>query len=132
MGGLDYQLQEEEFARHFARFGPVRECQIVRDPNTNASRGFGFVTFHEEAVAQDLINNVHVTDMNGRKVDLRSAEPKLNDKPNLINKATPSSNRQSYSGSQQQRGGRDEDRRGYRDGAKGRYGGAGHHRDNNG
>jgi hypothetical protein len=64
--------------------------------------------------------------MNGRKVDLRSAEPKVNDnKPNLINKAMPSNNNQSYG----QLRGRDDDRRAYRDGeSKGTRNG-GYHRD---
>lgn len=45
VGGLDYQLHDDEFARFFSKYGPVRAAEIVRDPNTNASRGFGFVTF---------------------------------------------------------------------------------------
>jgi hypothetical protein len=37
------------------------------------------VQFRDEAVAQDLIINMQVTTINGRKVDIKSAEPKQRD-----------------------------------------------------
>jgi heterogeneous nuclear ribonucleoprotein A1/A3 len=58
VGGLDYHLAEEELSRFFSEYGLVKDVQIVKDPSTNASRGFGFVTFEEESVAQHLILNV--------------------------------------------------------------------------
>jgi RNA recognition motif-containing protein len=56
--------------------GTVESAVILKDINTGQSRGFGFVTFKDEATAQDLIQNLHVTNINGRKVDIKSAEPK--------------------------------------------------------
>ena len=35
-----------------------------------------FVTYIDENVARKLINDVSITEINGRKVDLRNAEPK--------------------------------------------------------
>ena len=51
MGGLDYHLTEDDLSRFFSEYGLVKEVQIVKEPNTNASRGFGFVTFEDETVA---------------------------------------------------------------------------------
>jgi RNA recognition motif-containing protein len=48
----------------------------VKDANTGQSKGFGFVTFQSEAIAKKLITEVRVTTINGRKVDLRTADPK--------------------------------------------------------
>jgi len=45
VGGLDYALTDSDFAAHFEQFGKVKEAQIVRDPVTGSSRGFGFVTY---------------------------------------------------------------------------------------
>jgi RNA recognition motif-containing protein len=43
-------MTDEQFIAHFEEFG-----KIVRDPVTNASRGFGFVAFVNENVARKLI-----------------------------------------------------------------------------
>ena len=59
----------------------------MRDPVTNASRGFGFVTFINETVARRLITELQKCEINGRQVDLRTAEPKLSEKIAIINKS---------------------------------------------
>lgn len=79
VGGLDFRLTNEELKQHFSEFGEIESAVILKDINTGQSRGFGFVTFKDEAVAQDLILNVHYTTINGRKVDIKSAEPKQRD-----------------------------------------------------
>ena len=45
VGGLDYAMNDVEFGNHFSQYGPIRTAEIVRDPMTKASRGFGFVTY---------------------------------------------------------------------------------------
>ena len=55
VGGLDYQLTDDDFQRHFQEYGKVKEAQIVRDPLTGSSRGFGFVTYDDTNVARRLI-----------------------------------------------------------------------------
>lgn len=51
VGGLDYQLNDDEFARFFEQYGKVKSAQIVRDPVSGLSRGFGFITFCKESIA---------------------------------------------------------------------------------
>ncbi len=51
VGGLDFKLSQEELSQHFSQFGRVSEAIILRDMNTQASRGFGFVSFEDEQVA---------------------------------------------------------------------------------
>lgn len=58
------------------QFGDVQDAIILKDIFTGQSRGFGFVTFTQEYVAQDLIKNNPVTEINGRRVDIKKAEPK--------------------------------------------------------
>lgn len=58
------------------KFGDVQDAIILKDIYTGSSRGFGFVTFTSESVAQDLIKNNPVTEINGRRVDIKKAEPK--------------------------------------------------------
>ena len=58
VGGLDYTLTDQEFRDHFERFGHVKDAQIVREPATGTSRGFGFVTFHNDSIAKRLITEI--------------------------------------------------------------------------
>ena len=76
VGGLDFQLTSDELKEHFMKFGEVDDAIILKDIYSGKSRGFGFVTFTDEGVAQDLIKNNPVTEINGRRVDIKKAEPK--------------------------------------------------------
>lgn len=76
VGGLDFKLTSEELKEHFIQFGEVQDAIILKDIFTGQSRGFGFVTFIEEAVAQNLIRHNPVTEIAGRRVDIKTAEPK--------------------------------------------------------
>ncbi|KAF2461416.1 hypothetical protein BDY21DRAFT_85731 [Lineolata rhizophorae] len=41
--GIHPRLSEEDVARLFEKYGEVEKCNIMRDPHTRDSRGFGFV-----------------------------------------------------------------------------------------
>jgi len=55
IGGLDYQMTDEVFRQHFEQYGEIKECQIIRDPVTKSSRGFGFVRYFDENISLKLI-----------------------------------------------------------------------------
>lgn len=55
VGGLDYSLQDQDLRDHFAQFGEIKDSQIIRDPVTKSSRGFGFVKYYDESIARKLI-----------------------------------------------------------------------------
>lgn len=76
VGGLDFKLTQEELKHHFMQYGEVLDACILKDIYTGQSRGFGFVTFKDEDVAQHLINNIQVTTIGGRKADIKKAEVK--------------------------------------------------------
>lgn len=41
--GIHPRLSEDEVSRLFEKYGVVEKCNIMRDPHTRESRGFGFV-----------------------------------------------------------------------------------------
>ncbi|EMF16729.1 RRM_1-domain-containing protein [Sphaerulina musiva SO2202] len=41
--GIHPRLSEEEVSRLFEKYGQVEKCNIMKDPHTRESRGFGFV-----------------------------------------------------------------------------------------
>uniref|UniRef100_A0A665TPB2 RNA-binding protein Musashi homolog 2 n=1 Tax=Echeneis naucrates TaxID=173247 RepID=A0A665TPB2_ECHNA len=71
----------EGLKEYFCKFGEVKECMVMRDPVTKRSRGFGFVTYAEQAgVEKVLAQNRH--ELDSKTIDPkvafpRRAQPKL-------------------------------------------------------
>jgi hypothetical protein len=55
VGGLPASTTEADLVEYFSKFGSVRECSIVSNRQTGASRGFGFCEF----VHPDSVQRVH-------------------------------------------------------------------------
>ncbi|KAF2863309.1 RNA-binding domain-containing protein [Piedraia hortae CBS 480.64] len=56
--GIHPRLGEAEITRLFEKYGAVEKCNIMRDPHTRDSRGFGFVkmeTAQEADAAKDAL-----------------------------------------------------------------------------
>uniref|UniRef100_A0A8P4FXJ0 RRM domain-containing protein n=1 Tax=Dicentrarchus labrax TaxID=13489 RepID=A0A8P4FXJ0_DICLA len=81
IGGLSWQTTQEGLKEYFCKFGEVKECMVMRDPVTKRSRGFGFVTYAEQAgVEKVLAQNRH--ELDSKTIDPkvafpRRAQPKL-------------------------------------------------------
>lgn len=52
---LSYRTSEDSLFKEFSRFGKVLHCNIVLDPHTRESRGFGFVSFESPECADTAI-----------------------------------------------------------------------------
>uniref|UniRef100_A0AAY4E3K4 RRM domain-containing protein n=1 Tax=Denticeps clupeoides TaxID=299321 RepID=A0AAY4E3K4_9TELE len=81
IGGLSWQTTQEGLKEYFCKFGEVKECMVMRDPVTKRSRGFGFVTYVDQAgVDKVLAQNRH--ELDSKTIDPkvafpRRAQPKL-------------------------------------------------------
>ena len=75
VGGLPATCGQEQFADYFARFGAVADAQVMYDHHTGNSRGFGFVTFVDEATV-DRVVDADGHDIMGKFVDVKRAEPR--------------------------------------------------------
>lgn len=74
-GGLDRNTSDETFRQHFEQFGVIVDLVIIRDKNSQQSKGFGFVTYdHSEAVKNALDARPHIID--GRNVEVKRAIPR--------------------------------------------------------
>jgi len=67
VGDLSPEIDTETLRNAFAPFGEISDCRVVRDPATNKSKGYGFVSFVEKACAQTSIEQ-----MNGQWLGSRS------------------------------------------------------------
>ena len=73
VGNLSYRMTEAELKDTFAPFGEVKRAKIVKDRDTNRSKGFGFVEIENDADALKAINNKEV---GGRALRVNESKPK--------------------------------------------------------
>jgi RNA recognition motif-containing protein len=71
--GIHPTLSEEEVTGLFEKYGDVENCNIMRDPHTKESRGFGFVKMvtseQADAAKEGLQGQVH----QGRTLSIEKA-----------------------------------------------------------
>ncbi|KAL1975139.1 hypothetical protein VTN31DRAFT_3531 [Thermomyces dupontii] len=66
VGGLAWHTTDDTLRQGFERFGIVEEAIVVKDRDTNRSRGFGFVRFSNEADAEAAIQDMNNQEFDGR------------------------------------------------------------------
>lgn len=85
VGGLSWQTTPEKLREYFGQFGSVTDVLVMKDPVTQRSRGFGFITFSTpDAVERVLAVPTHTLD--GKKIDPKHATPKSKSKANKTKK----------------------------------------------
>ncbi|CAH1131249.1 unnamed protein product [Ceutorhynchus assimilis] len=86
VGGLSWQTSSEKLKEYFGVFGNVTDVLIMKDPVTQRSRGFGFITFSEPS-SVDKVLKVPIHTLDGKKIDPKHATPKNRPKqPNKTKK----------------------------------------------
>ncbi|CAN8063393.1 unnamed protein product [Agarophyton chilense] len=74
VGGLSWETDEQSLHDYFARYGSVSDCVIMRDRLTGHPRGFGFVTYDDQLVAERVASEFH--ELDGRQVEAKIAVPR--------------------------------------------------------
>ncbi|XP_044756541.1 RNA-binding protein Musashi homolog 2 isoform X1 [Coccinella septempunctata] len=75
VGGLSWQTSSERLREYFGMFGNVTDVLIMKDPSTQRSRGFGFITFSEPSSVDNVLK-VPIHTLDGKKIDPKHATPK--------------------------------------------------------
>lgn len=73
VGNLPYSFTNDDLRNLFAAFGPVRLAEVIIDRMTNRSRGFGFVEMETSDAMQQVIQNLHDTELQGRRLTVNEA-----------------------------------------------------------
>ncbi|KAI9216211.1 hypothetical protein BC828DRAFT_394005 [Blastocladiella britannica] len=73
IGGLAWATTNDTLRDHFADVGAIAEATVVQDRETGRSRGFGFVTYEEEADADKAIAEKNETELDGRTIRVDKA-----------------------------------------------------------
>ena len=74
VGGLDHDCDEAALDKAFSMFGEINQILIMRDRETDRSRGFGFISFDSQEAADDAMRRMHGVEIMGRCVTVRKAE----------------------------------------------------------
>ena len=71
VGNLSFDTTDQELQQAFSEYGEIVSAIVVKDQNTDRSRGFGFVEFAQESDAQKAKEGMNGKELSGRmlKVD---------------------------------------------------------------
>jgi len=82
VGGLAWETNDDSLRSAFAEHGEVSEAQVVVDRDTGRSRGFGFVTFNNDADAHKARDELNGKELDGREIRVDvAAERNDGDRP---------------------------------------------------
>ena len=76
VGNLPFTSNDETLREAFGQYGAVDSAQVIMDRETGRSRGFGFVEMPNSAEAQEAIQGMNGTDLDGRALTVNEARPK--------------------------------------------------------
>lgn len=74
VGGLSWGTTEDGLREAFESFGDISEAKVITDRETGRSRGFGFVTFVEDADADSAIEQMNDSTLDGRTLNVNEAK----------------------------------------------------------
>ncbi len=77
VGSLPWSVNNDSLRELFAQYGEITEAMVINDRETGRSKGFGFVTFANEADAQKALE-MDGRDIEGRKIVVNIAKPREN------------------------------------------------------
>jgi len=84
VGGLSWDTTQESLFAYFSRYGEVIDCVVMKNSNTNRSRGFGFVTFADPSKIEAVLAHCPHS-LDGRTIDPKSCNPRSMQKPKKSN-----------------------------------------------
>lgn len=76
VGNLSWGIDDAQLNEAFAKFGTVAEAIVIKDRATGRSKGFGFVTFDDDAEAEAAISGMNEVELDGRAVVVNEARPR--------------------------------------------------------
>lgn len=76
VGNLPYKISRDELKSAFEAYGEVDNVRIIKDKETNRSKGFGFVEMSSDENAKKAIEALNNSDLNGRQIRVNEARPR--------------------------------------------------------
>ena len=73
VGNLPYTATDDELRKVFEEYGSLVSATVIRDRETDRSRGFGFVEFSDDNDGTNAISALDGFDMDGRPLRVNEA-----------------------------------------------------------
>ena len=80
--GINYQSEEDDIRNTFSKYGQIIFCKILKDKETNKSKGIGFVKFQEKFQAYNAMKDADNIECQGRKLKINYSMNKNNNRDN--------------------------------------------------
>jgi RNA recognition motif-containing protein len=77
---LNFDTREDHLKEVFEEFGEVSSAKIIMDKFTGRSKGFGFIEMPNDEEAQNAINDLNESELDGRNIVVKKAEPRENNR----------------------------------------------------
>ncbi len=68
VGNVSFKTDDEALKKAFEEFGTVVSASLVKDKNTQMSKGFGFVEMEDDEEAAKAISSLSGSILDGRKI----------------------------------------------------------------
>ena len=75
VGNLPFSTTDEQLKDLFSTAGEITEAIVIKNKYSGRSKGFGFVTFADEASVQKAIAELNGKSVEGREIKVTEARP---------------------------------------------------------
>ena len=75
VGGLPYSFSDRQLEELFSAHGTVESARVITDRMTGRSKGFGFVEMSSQSEAEEAMEKLNQTDLEGRSITVNEAKP---------------------------------------------------------
>ena len=75
VGNLPFSVTQEQLKELFSQYGEIEEAVVVTNKFSGRSKGFGFVSFKDEASADKAIAEMNKKEVEGRPLNVKEALP---------------------------------------------------------
>ena len=75
--GLDLSVTADQLETLFSTYGRVINARVIRDHETQVSRGFGFVTMETEGDGKLAMRKLNGQEVEGRTITVKKARERL-------------------------------------------------------
>ena len=76
VGNLPYSIEDKDLEEMFSKAGTVESAVVIKERDSQRSKGFGFVEFKEDSEADAAIEMFDGKDNDGRALTVNEARPK--------------------------------------------------------